>query len=71
MDLGQFSVSLAVKDLDASLDFYGKLGFDVIDGGSEVVWIGVPSASPAEVKAEHDRWVKECRSGEFKFFEED
>jgi catechol 2,3-dioxygenase-like lactoylglutathione lyase family enzyme len=33
MDLGQFSVSLAVKNLDASLDFYGKLGFEVIDGG--------------------------------------
>ena len=45
--------------------------FDVIDGGSEVVWIGVPPASPAEVKAEHDKWVKECRSGEFTFSEED
>lgn len=45
--------------------------FDEIDGGSEVVWIGVPSASPAEVKAEHDKWVKECRSGEFKFSAED
>jgi catechol 2,3-dioxygenase-like lactoylglutathione lyase family enzyme len=27
MQLGAFSVSLAVKDLDASKEFYGKLGF--------------------------------------------
>ena len=33
MDLGQFSISLPVKDMDASLDFYQKLGFEVIDGG--------------------------------------
>ena len=33
MDLGQFSVSLAVKDISASLEFYHKFGFEVIDGG--------------------------------------
>ena len=33
MDLGQFSLSLAVKDMDASLAFYQNLGFKVIDGG--------------------------------------
>ena len=33
MNLGQFSVSLPVKDIDASLDFYTKLGFTIIDGG--------------------------------------
>ena len=33
MNLGQFSVSLAVKDISASLEFYQKLGFEVIDGG--------------------------------------
>ena len=33
MNLGQFSVSLAVKDISASLDFYEKFGFEVIDGG--------------------------------------
>ncbi|MEM1205085.1 MAG: VOC family protein [Acidobacteriota bacterium] len=32
MDLGTFSVSLAVKDLAASRDFYTKLGFEVFDG---------------------------------------
>ncbi|MEO9871689.1 VOC family protein [Ekhidna sp.] len=33
MDLGQFSISLAVKSMDVSLDFYQKLGFEIIDGG--------------------------------------
>ena len=33
MDLGQFSVSLPVKDMNAILDFYQKCGFEVIDGG--------------------------------------
>lgn len=33
MELGNFSLSLAVKDIDKSLDFYQKLGFQVIDGG--------------------------------------
>lgn len=33
MNLGQFSLSLAVKDMSVSLEFYQKLGFEVIDGG--------------------------------------
>lgn len=33
MELGNFSISLAVKDIDKSLGFYEKLGFKVIDGG--------------------------------------
>ena len=33
MDLGQFSMSLAVKDISRSMDFYQKLGFEVVDGG--------------------------------------
>ncbi len=32
MDLGSFSVSLNVKDLEASTKFYESLGFQVIDG---------------------------------------
>ncbi len=32
MDLGKFSISLAVKDLAASRDFYRKLGFEVRPG---------------------------------------
>ncbi len=33
MDLGTFSVSLTVKDMEASLKFYTTFGFKVIDGG--------------------------------------
>jgi len=32
MKLGAFSISLSVKDLDASREFYGKLGFEVFAG---------------------------------------
>jgi len=35
MELGTFSVSLAVKDMDASRDFYGKLGFEMFAGDGE------------------------------------
>lgn len=35
MSLGQFSISLAVKDLDASRAFYEKLGFSVFGGNPE------------------------------------
>jgi uncharacterized protein len=33
MELGRFSVSLAVKDLDKSLAFYEAMGFKVVEGG--------------------------------------
>lgn len=32
MQLGQFSVSLTVKDIEASLAFYQALGFEVLPG---------------------------------------
>ena len=35
MDLGAFSISLAVKDLQASRDFYEKLGFKAVGGAAE------------------------------------
>ena len=35
MDLGAFSISLAVKDLSASRAFYEKLGFEVTGGSEE------------------------------------
>lgn len=33
MDLGKFSLSLSVKDIDKSCQFYRNLGFEIIDGG--------------------------------------
>lgn len=35
MELGNFSVSLTVKDLQASKEFYEKLGFEVYAGAAE------------------------------------
>jgi catechol 2,3-dioxygenase-like lactoylglutathione lyase family enzyme len=39
MELGTFSVSLAVADLAASRAFYEKLGFEAIGGDAEQNWL--------------------------------
>lgn len=39
MELGNFSVSLAVKDIKASVAFYEKLGFKPVSGKLEQNWI--------------------------------
>ena len=39
MNLGSFSVSLAVKDIQASRDFYTKLGFEEIGGNADENWL--------------------------------
>jgi len=39
MELGNFSVSLAVKDLAASRAFYETLGFAVIGGEADQNWL--------------------------------
>lgn len=39
MQLGRFSLSLAVKDLATSRAFYEKLGFEMIGGEPEQNWI--------------------------------
>ena len=39
MELGAFSISLAVKDLGASKTFYEKLGFQVFGGDAEQNWL--------------------------------
>jgi catechol 2,3-dioxygenase-like lactoylglutathione lyase family enzyme len=39
MDLGAFSISLAVKDLQASKQFYEKLGFSVFAGDASQGWL--------------------------------
>lgn len=39
MNLGAFSVSLAVKDLATSKDFYEKLGFEPIGGDPRQNWL--------------------------------
>jgi lactoylglutathione lyase len=39
MELGAFSISLAVKDIQASRAFYEKLGFTVIGGDASQNWL--------------------------------
>jgi catechol 2,3-dioxygenase-like lactoylglutathione lyase family enzyme len=39
MELGAFSVSLTVKDLEASKSFYEKLGFQVFGGDAAQNWL--------------------------------
>ena len=39
MQLGNFSVSLAVKDIEASKAFYEKLGFTVFGGDQSQNWL--------------------------------
>lgn len=39
MDLGAFSISLSVKDIGASREFYEKLGFEVSLGDAAQNWL--------------------------------
>ena len=39
MELGNFSISLAVKDLEASRSFYQKLGFKTFAGDAAQNWL--------------------------------
>lgn len=39
MELGAFSVSLSVKDLNASKEFYEKMGFSQMGGGLEMNYL--------------------------------
>jgi lactoylglutathione lyase len=39
MELGAFSISLAVEDLRASREFYEKLGFTVFGGEASESWL--------------------------------
>ena len=39
MELGNFSISLAVKDIEASRSFYEKFGFKVFMGNAAQKWL--------------------------------
>ena len=39
MELGAFSISLAVKDIEASKTFYGKFSFKVVGGDVSQNWL--------------------------------
>jgi lactoylglutathione lyase len=44
MELGAFSISLAVKDLEASKKFYEKFGFTVFAGNPSQNWLILKNA---------------------------
>lgn len=45
MELGAFSVSLAVKDIEASRSFYEKLGFSAMGGDQAQGWLILKNGS--------------------------
>jgi lactoylglutathione lyase len=45
MELGAFSVSLAVKDIAASREFYEKLGFRIFGGDQAQRWLIMKSGT--------------------------
>ena len=45
MELGAFSVSLAVKDIEASRSFYEKLGFTAMGGNQSQGWLILKNGS--------------------------
>jgi catechol 2,3-dioxygenase-like lactoylglutathione lyase family enzyme len=47
MELGAFSISLAVKDLEASRSFYEKLGFQVFAGDASQNWLALKNGDHA------------------------
>ncbi|MGH9382922.1 MAG: VOC family protein [Vicinamibacterales bacterium] len=45
MELGAFSISLAVKDIEASKQFYEKFGFKVFGGDAAQNWLIVKNGN--------------------------
>ena len=45
MQIGAFSISLAVKDIQASQSFYEKLGFTVFGGNADDNWLIMKNGS--------------------------
>ena len=39
MQLGAFSISLAVEDIETSRDFYEKFGFEIVGGDQSQNWL--------------------------------
>lgn len=59
LPLGNFSVSLAVKDIHASHDFYSKLGFEKVGGDIEQNWL-ILRNGPAVVGLFQGMFDKNC-----------
>ena len=64
MRLGNFSVSLAVKDIAASRAFYEKLGFKMVSGDQSKNWIVLKNEAgqPAIAYNVFRCWVSEYQA---------
>ena len=71
MELGAFSISLAVKDIEQSKRFYEKLGFSVFGGEQSKNWLIMKNGDhtiglfqgmlEANVLTFNPGWDKDCR----------
>ena len=62
MDLGNFSISLAVKDLSASRVFYEQLGFTMIGGDPAQNWLILRNGDGRCCTARSKSLTSLCRS---------
>jgi len=72
MELGAFSVSLTVKDLEVSKSFYEKLGFKVFGGDMTQNWLIMKNGDhtiglfqgmfPKNIMTFNPGWDKDCNT---------
>jgi len=72
MELGAFSVSLAVKDIGTSKAFYEKLGFEIVGGDISQNWLILRSGDhtigvfqgmfPNNLMTFNPGWDKDCNT---------
>jgi len=58
MNLGAFSISLSVKDLEASRSFYDKLGFRVAGGNAAQGWLVMRNDAQTTIGLFHGMFEK-------------
>ena len=72
MELGAFSVSLSVSDIEASKDFYHKMGFEVVGGEQSKNWLIVKNGAhtiglfqgmfTGNIMTFNPGWDKDCKT---------
>ena len=72
MELGAFSVSLSVSDIEASKCFYQKMGFDVVGGEQSQNWLIVRNGTntiglfqgmfTGNIMTFNPGWDKDCKT---------
>ena len=72
MELGKFSVSLSVSDIEASKCFYHKMGFEVVGGEQSQNWLIVKNGAhtiglfqgmfSGNIMTFNPGWDKDCKT---------